>query len=113
MSRRLALAFLSCAVVGALTVPPMAGAIRSYEGDDYSYDDLNVTRVVICDRETDGSGAYAKFRPVGTNSDSRVDDGNGSQSGCGYTTQFSRVYLHQACEQRRFVPDGCGNRVYP
>lgn len=113
MSSRSLLTLAVAMLIGLAVTPAVASAIRSYQGDDYSYDWSGVTRVAICDRETDSEGAYAKFRPVGTSSDSRVDDGNGSRSGCGYTTSFSRIALHQACEDRQFVPDPCGNRVYP
>jgi hypothetical protein len=113
MTRQFRLALVISAVLAMGAVPSAAFGLRSYDGSDYSEDYDAVHRVRICDNETDGNGAYAKFRPNGTTSDSRIDDANGSQAGCTGSAYFSRIYSHQACEDISLLPDHWGVRVYP
>ena len=113
MTRQFRMALALSAMLAMAAVPSVAFGLRSYDGSDYSEDYDSVRRVRICDHETDSNGAYAKFRPNGTTSDSRIDDANGSQAGCTGSALFSRIYSHQACEDISLQPDHCGVRVYP
>jgi hypothetical protein len=113
MTRHKGVTFLVSLMIGAAVVPAAAFGLRSYDGNDYSEDYNYAKQVRICDMESDSNGAYAKYRPNGTTSDSRVDDSNGSQSGCTGTASFTHIYSHQACEDINLQPDHCGTRVYP
>jgi hypothetical protein len=107
------IALAASTVLTVVVAPSGALALRSYDGNDYSEDYDSVHRVRICDRETDSNGAYVKFRPNGTTSDSRFEDANGSQAGCTGSAWFTGIYSHVACEEVNLAPDHCGSRVYP
>jgi len=94
--------------------PAVALGLRSYDGQDYSEDYNTVHNVRICDKESDGNGAYAKYQRNGSGSTDRVNDGNGSASGCGSTSYGNKIYRHEACEDIAFYPDHCDQGwVYP
>jgi hypothetical protein len=113
MTKRFHLALLTSACFAVVAAPGTASALRSYQGNDFSEDYDNVHRVRICDNESDGNGAYVRFRPRGTTSDSQFQDSNGSRAGCTGSAYFGGIYRHKACEDVSLRPDYCGQYVYP
>jgi len=106
---------LTIALVAA-ALPGVASALYSYEGSDYSYDFGSYGNgwLANCDMESDGNGAYAKYKLVGSGDQHRLEDPNGSQSGCGYGGSYATyIYSHQTCEDQAWQPDPCGATVYP
>jgi hypothetical protein len=96
--------------------PGMALGLYSYEGSDYSYDfgSYGSGWIANCDMESDGNGAYAHYKLIGSGDQHRLEDPNGSQPGCGYGGSYATyIYSHQTCEDRAFQPDPCGDTVYP
>jgi hypothetical protein len=97
------------AVVWAPTSSADVGIMgRVYLGNNYA--SSNGRWVEVCDMERDGNGVYGLFRTnTGT---ARVNDGNGSQRGCGNAT-FGRVNLFRVCEDRSGRPDPCSSWARP
>lgn len=93
--------------------PAIAIAGTSSYGANYSYNSSNLRTMYTCDRESDGNPAYALSHTVHSGYGLRVDDSNGSASGCGYRTVYSNIIGHRTCEDQAFQPDPCGGYVYP
>ncbi len=98
------------ALLAAAMLPGAVSASYSWYGANYSFDSSSWSYVWACDGESDGNGAYAKYDRNGA-SNQRVDDPNGSQTGCGGVGPFSPVYRHHICESQ-FWSDPCGSWVY-
>lgn len=92
--------------VGAL-VPASALAERSYIGSSYSSNYPGVwTTVIMCDNNANGKPEYAEYITNGGGT-SRLDDGNGSQSGCGVQDLSAQMRQHRAC-RGEIGNDPCG-----
>jgi hypothetical protein len=114
ITRYRSLALVLAAVTLLAAAPSAALGLTSYYGSNYSYDYNYRTAMAACDMETDGDGAYAKFVVNGSGSTLRLDDPNGSEAGCGYSSGWTNgIYSHQTCEDLAWQPDPCGNKVYP
>ncbi len=95
--------------LGAL-IPASALATRSYIGNSYSSDLYGFTEIIMCDNDADGHPEYAEYVTNGGGT-SRLDDGNGSQGGCGVQDLSAPMRQHRAC--RGIVGnDPCGAPVY-
>ncbi|GBD19030.1 MAG: hypothetical protein RMJ05_04635 [Thermomicrobium sp.] len=93
--------FASLPLVGA------AHVVYVFEGSDFAYVNSAHTLVTVCDMETDGNGAYARYTRSGTSVISRIDDPNGSSAGCGQTNPIYSILALQVCEDVAFQPDPC------
>ncbi len=83
-----------------MAAPAEASSYCAYQGSDracgVTYSTYDVHEV--CDNEADGNGVYAYFYDKwgGIN---RVNDGNGSASGCGRETwDHNGIYAIEICE---------------
>jgi hypothetical protein len=98
---------LVCVAFVAVAVLPAAAwahSLYTYEGYDTSYNTADHYSAGICDGETDSRGAYNNFHVnYASGNPYRVDDANGSQSGCSQSGPFySGIVKHHACES---IPD--------
>lgn len=87
-----------------------AGAVTSYQGDDYSYDYSTKTHMAACDMESDSTpvkGEYDFNSSGGSNGDVRDSDGNNGI--CATKNTGGTVARHKTCEYRSAWPDTCGN----
>ncbi|HEU6443726.1 MAG TPA: hypothetical protein VFL61_01575 [Gaiellaceae bacterium] len=104
-------AVLAAVVALAVTMVPTAFAhLYAYYGANYSYDFDSTTGVTICDQETDGDGAYARYYRANSQYNT-VSDANGSQPGCSSSTHgqgISQITQFRTCEDHAFAEDGCG-----
>lgn len=112
-SKFVALAVLLGVIISS--IPAFAIAATSWYGANYSYDSNNKQAINVCDAETDNDGAYALYSLSYPNTTQyRLNDGNGSQPGCGYRlTQPYIIWRHRTCEDQEFQPDPCGAWAYP
>ncbi len=104
------------AIVVASTVAAPVAAIAatavSFEGADYSINSNDRSRISACDLEADGRGVHADYLNSGLYG--RIDNGNGSQGGCGDRNLGSlRVTQHRIVEEINFAPDLYGAWAYP
>lgn len=100
--------------VAIIVGTPTAGiAVRSTQGDDYSYDDgdFGIT-MFTCDRESDSRHVYSDYQ-LGTGEWSSVTDGNGANNSCGSRGTYPEIVQHRTCEAIDFSPDACGSYVFP
>lgn len=90
-----------------------AFAGNAYQGDDYSYTKDSNSRVVVCDRESDGHGVHADFQEYGEDdlrSPYRVDDPDGAGGNCGVSGYHDpAIYSHRTVEEISFKPDYLGD----
>lgn len=115
MRAKPAILLLSIFALALVALPASTLALSSWYGANYSYDYNFRHNVATCDQESDGNGAYARFSLAYPNTyQYRVDDGNGSQPGCGTAGAYaSTVWRHRTCEDQAFQPDPCGGWVFP
>lgn len=96
-------------------VPTAAVAATSTQGSDYSQDWHELSWgdfIKTCDMEADSRHVYAEYQ-IGTGEWSSVTDGNGANNSCSQRGPYSRILQHRTCEAIDFLPDACGNYVYP
>lgn len=67
----------------ALLAPAVAGAVTSYQGNDYSQDFESYTKMKVCDMETDGKKVHADV-DLTDSYELRVEDGDGGGNACAY-----------------------------
>lgn len=106
--RKAIIAILLLAVVLAAS-GTLAGAVKSYNGDDYS-EDFDGSYIETCDMESDETKvkSQADDDNVGSGSDAAKDvDGNNGI--CGTANMGWSIYRHRTCEYRSLWPDACGN----
>lgn len=97
-------------ILGVLS-PVAAGAYTnySYYYNDYSFNSNNNLYIYACDATTDSTGVYANFYISGSQTNPyRVDDWNGSQSGCGADGPYYWITQHHVCRSLPDDPDVCG-----
>ena len=112
-TRMLKAALGTCAASAFVIVPGMAGAAKSYQGDDWSQDFNNYRQMQTCDQESDGKDVHsdAELRSGTTVGRASVDT-DGSGGSCGSSARFSSdIRRHRTCEDIDFWPDKCDNWV--
>lgn len=106
---RAIIAIVSFVMIAGLLPSAALGLVSRYERN-YSEDYNSARSITVCDGEPDGDPAYALYVALGTTR--RVDDGNGSYSGCGGQSAGGRISQHRVCEGV-WGNDPCGKWVYP
>lgn len=99
MNRMSAGSAAAALIGGTLLTASAAGALFSYQGDDFSYDWDSARRVMACDDESDGNDVHADFYVVGSGSLRQVhtDTGSGDCASSGF---FSNgIYRHRIVEE--------------
>lgn len=101
-------------VAAAFVVAPgMAGAAKSYQGDDWSQDLDDYRQMQTCDVETDGKAVHsdAKLRNGSTKQRTAVDSDGGGNACATSARTVSDIIQHRTCEEKPAWPDDCGNWV--
>jgi len=103
----------SCAAAALVVVPGVAGAVKSYQGDDYSFDTMNWRQMYTCDREADGKDVHSDAKLANRTTVGRASvDTDGPGGTCGSSVLLSSdIVQHRTCEEIDWWPDKCGNWV--
>ena len=112
-SRTLKATLGGCIEASFVVVPGVAGAAKSYQGDDYSYDFNGYRQITTCDGEADGHDVHSDARLSGGITVGRASvDTDGPGNSCGSSVYLAaNITQHRTCEDIDFWPDKCGNWV--
>jgi len=112
-SRSLKVTLGSCMAASFVVVPGVAGAAKSYQGDDFSYDHNSYRQISTCDMESDGHDVHSDARLSNGSVVGRASvDTDGPGNSCGSSVHLSLdITQHRTCEDIDFWPDKCGNWV--
>lgn len=101
------------AAAAFVVVPGLAGAAKSYQGDDYSYDFNSYHQIASCDMESDNHGVHsdAKLSNGQTIGRASVDSDGANNGSCGSSANLGIIIQHRTCEEINFWPDNCGSWV--
>lgn len=102
-----------CVAAAFVVLPGVAGAVKSYQGDDYSYDFNNYRQMASCDGESDGHDVHSDAKLANGTTVTRASvDTDGPGNSCGTSIYLpSDIVQHRTCEDIDFWPDKCGNWV--
>jgi len=102
-------AVIAAAVTMGTGTAAAANFVTVYQGDDYARFWTSSDTLYACDNEGDGNGVYAEY--WGPNKHGKISDGNGSKSGCGWST-VGTIDSFRVCENAVPLGPYCSDRVY-
>ncbi|WP_419919519.1 hypothetical protein [Candidatus Poriferisocius sp.] len=109
-----ALANMLLALLVAVVIPiaseTAVSAVRSYQGDDYSYDYYNRTYMMTCDMESDKTKVKSKSdNNESGDGDDAAKDIDGNNGICASKNMGYTIVRHRTCEYRAWWRDQCDN----
>ena len=100
----------SCTAAAFVVVPGVAGAVKSWQGSDFSVDHNSYRQITTCDEESDGRGVHSDAKLENDTTVGRASvDTDGPGNSCGTSIFFSlNIIQHRTCEEIFLWPDICG-----